>query len=62
MAFIEAGLADAAVVRDQVPGPYCRNIDAVPEPPVDTKGAPKGAPPSAHAPKGEGGQKGAAKG
>jgi hypothetical protein len=46
----------------QVPGPYCRNIDDVPDPKVDTKGAPKGAPPSAHAPKTEGGQKGATKG
>lgn len=46
----------------QVPGPYCRNLDEVPQPAQDTKGAPKGAHPSAHAPKGEGGQKGAQKG
>ena len=46
----------------QVPGPYCRNLDDVPQPAQDTKGAPKGAPPSAHAPKGGGGQKGARKG
>ncbi len=45
----------------QVPGPYCRNLDAAPEPPEDSKGAPKGAPPGAHPPKTEGGQKGAVK-
>ena len=46
----------------QVPGPYCRDLDDAPQPKEDTKGAPKGAPPAAHAPKTEGGQKGAAKG
>lgn len=52
----------AHLLLAQVPGPYCRDLDEVPQPAQDTKGAPKGAPPSAHAPKGEDGQKGARKG